>query len=179
MEITLDMLPIELRQLIEKAMTGNTGMRSPITKPLTDLREPSDPKKRLHRPSFFFETGPDLPPYVHQEYPKVKWHQHQTDSLGRQVDIYVPNAAAEAALGPEWMDRPSGTPLAAIDQVQQEMMLLTDEERQMVVDAHRDARVKSVQAKMAKLSDAELSSVLPNTPKRGPGRPKKADGDGS
>lgn len=150
MDIRLEDLPVEIQELL--ARSKSEGTRSPVPRPLTDLREPSDPKKRLHRPSFFFETGPDLPPYKHQEYPKVKWHQNGTDTL-------VLSEAAEKALGPEWGDIPQGTPLDMVDVVKAELADLTPEEQAMVFEAHREARVKSLLAKFDTLSDAELAAL--------------------
>lgn len=153
--ITMDQLPPELRALIEK-FNGEVGMRSPVRKPLTDLREPADPKKRLHRPSFFFEYGPDVGPYRHQEYPKVKWHENGTDTL-------VLSRAAEEVLGPEWGDSPHNAPADAVGQVRDDLMALTPEEKTLVMDAYREARISAIRRKLEGLTEAELDAVLGET----------------
>jgi len=156
-------LPLELQQMLQQ-FQAQQGRRSPVGQALTDLREPSDPKQRLHRPSFFFEMGPTLPPYRHQAYPKVKWHPTQPDTT-------VLTAEQEAALGDDWQDQPSGQPLNVAAQIQAEMQTLTPEERDAVLDAHRRARVELLQRKLSALTEAELAALT--TEPKGSARVKR------
>jgi|SRR5215469_10715429 len=161
-QINIEDLPQELQDLL--ARTKEQGQRSPIAKPLTDLREPSDPKKRINRPTFFFEMGPDLPPYKHQEYPKVLWHQSGTDTV-------VLTREAEQAMGPDWGPLPPGTPPEVADVVKAELSTLTPEEQAMVFEAHRKARLDSLMRKFDGLTDKELDAIeaatLTKKPKKG------------
>jgi hypothetical protein len=54
---------------------------------------------------------------------------------------------------------PLRAPKSSVEDVADELAGLTDEERQIVLEAHRKARLDSIQAKLSKLSDAELASV--------------------
>lgn len=152
--ITLDMLPPELQQIIAAYQAGTVDKsRSPIPKPLTDLREPSDPKKRLHRPSFFFETGPDLPPYRHQEFPKIKWHTSGAETV-------VLTREAEAALGPGWANEPVVPITNPVEQARADLSGLTEAERQSVLDAHRQARIDLIRQRLSGLSETDLDALM-------------------
>jgi len=163
-----------LTQMLESYKNGTLnlqqGQRSPIPQALKDLRDPGDPVKRLHRPMFAFTQVDSYT--TPKEYPKVKWHQNGTDTL-------VLSRAAEDALGPEWGDWPSGKAQDPADRVKAEMMALSPEDQELVRESLRQARLNKIQAAMAELSPAELDTLMGNAEptKRGPGRPKKADGD--
>jgi hypothetical protein len=62
--------------------------------------------------------------------------------------------------------------------VKAEMMALSPEDQELVRSTMREARLKSIQTAMAELSPAEVDALMGSEPaKRGPGRPRKADGD--
>jgi hypothetical protein len=166
-----------LMRMLEQYQNGTLNQpegakRSPTPGPLKDLRDPGDPQKRLHRPSFFFQVTDSYT--TPTEYPKVKWHQNGTDTL-------VLTRAAEEALGPEWGDTPSGKPLDPAERLKAEMMALSPEDQELVRTAMRQARLDKIQRTMGELSPAEIEGLLASDAaepaKRGPGRPRKTDGD--
>jgi hypothetical protein len=158
-----------LEQYQAGTLTQPQGQRSPLPGALKDLRDPGDPSKRLHRPMFAFTQVDSYT--TPTEYPKVKWHQNGTDTL-------VLSRAAEDAMGAEWSDTPSGKALDPAERVKAEMMALSPEDQELVRSTMREARLKSIQTAMAELSPAEVDALMGSEPaKRGPGRPRKADGD--
>lgn len=158
-----------LEQYQDGTLVQQQGTRSPLPGPLKDLRDPGDQKKRLNRPMFAFTQVDSYT--TPTEYPKVKWHQNGTDTL-------VLSRAAEDALGSEWGDTPSGKALDPAERVKAEMMALSQEDQELVRSTMREARLKSIQAAMAELSPAEVEALMGAEPaKRGPGRPRKVDGD--
>ncbi len=170
-------LPTEMQaaflRMLEEYKAGTlgqpNGQRSPLPGPLKDLRDPGDPSKRLHRPMFAFTQVDSYT--TPREYPKVKWHQNGTDTL-------VHTRAEEAALGDEWGDLPTGKALSLPERIKAEMAQLSPEDQEFVKEMTRKARLTNIQAALADLSPAEIDAVMAQEPaKRGPGRPKKADGD--
>jgi hypothetical protein len=182
-QITLDQLSPEVLALLQQQGVQTPGSRSPIRKPLMDLREPSSPKDRINRPQFHWSADPDEAgkrPYKYSPYPKLLWNAD-----GREV--LVKDAAAERALGDGWYDTPQFAPVDnVVDELTAELSLLTAEERMMVMDAQRQARLSRLQAKLDQLSEDELAQVVGESasgagdvasPPVKRGRPKKsADG---
>lgn len=155
----LNSLPPEMQaamlRMLEAYQAGTldttAGKRSPVSGPLKDLRDPGDPQKRLHRPSFFFQTTDSYT--TPTEYPKVKWHQNGTDTL-------VMNRQTEDALGPEWGDTPSGKAMDPAERIKAEMMALSAEDQDLIRTAMRDARLRKIQEAMWELSPAEIEGFL-------------------
>lgn len=177
--IALDQLPPELLQIIEAYKSGTAGTRSPVRTQLKDLRDPMNPKAKLHRPSFSWsaDADPEAPPYQHQAFPKLMFH-------ARQGEIVVMNEEALSALGPDWKDAPiTIAKVSPADAVRAEIDSLSPEDRELFLSMQREARMKRIQALMGELTDAELAAVVQATPdaapKRGPGRPPKSHGDGA
>lgn len=175
--ISLDQLPPELLQIIEAYKSGTAGTRSPVRTQLKDLRDPANPKAKLHRPSFSWsaDADPDTPPYRHQTFPCLRFH-------ARQGEIAVMNQEALEALGPDWHDAPIAVKaVAPVDAARAEIDSLSPEDRELFLSMQREARMKRIQSLMAGLSEHELASLVMSTPdvpvKRGPGRPPKSDGD--
>lgn len=156
--------------------------RSPIRKVLTDLREPSNPKDRLNRPSFFWsadESMSDKRPYVLKHYPKLKF---KLDDAGKLAETVVLNEHSEATLGSEWSDAPPFLPpTTAQDRLKAELAELSDEDRAFVLEAQRKARLERLMGSLSNLSDTALADVSGSAMpvKRGPGRPRKASADGA
>jgi len=173
-----DLTPDQLQALVALAEAqgdaiGRTGAR----KFLHDLREPTNPKARLNRPSFFWsaDADPNAKPYTHQAYPKLMFRL-EDDQV---VETVVFTQAAEQALGDRWSAAP---PLverqSSEDAVMAELASLSEEDRAAVLESQRQARLVSITSRLDKLSDAALARVT-GQPKRGPGRPKRAHGDGA
>lgn len=159
-QITLDQLPPEVIALLQHQGQQLQGSRSPIRKPLDDLREPSSPKERLNRPQFHWSADPDEAgkrPYKYHPYPKLLWN-----ASGEEV--LVKDAAAERALGDGWRDVPPTASNNPVDDLMAEINMLTAEERMMVIESQRQARVARLQAKMDRLSDADIAQLMGETP---------------
>lgn len=157
-----------LLQMLESYKSSST--RSPMPGPLKDLRDPSDPKKRIGRPQFDLRVHDSYT--TPTEYPKVKYHQNGTD-------ITVMSRAEESRLGPEYGDLPSAKALSTAELAQKEMDALSPEDQEMLRTMTLEAKLKRLQALMAECSPAELDTLMGTAEpaKRGPGRPRKADGD--
>jgi len=165
----------ELLALLEAQKAGTLGTRSPIPQQLKDLRAPQSEKGKLHRPAFSWSADADplAPPYVRQEFPKLLFH-------ARQGEIVVVNQEALEALGDGWQETPvQNAHVTPYDAARAEFESLSEEDRALVLELQREARIKRVQAAMAGFSDSELASLKTATsdvsPKRSPGRPKKTD----
>lgn len=179
-QITLDQLSPEVLALLQQQGVQTPGSRSPMRKPLSDLREPSSPKDRINRPQFHWSADPDEAgkrPYKYHPYPKLLWNADGQEVL-------VKDFAAEKALGDGWYDTPQTVSAAnSVDELTAELTLLTAEERMMVMDAQRQARLSRLQAKLDHLSEDELAQVVGHassgagdvsTPMVKRGRPKKS-----
>lgn len=168
-----------LLAMLEANKAGNLGTRSPIPQQLRDLRPPMNEKGKLHRPSFSFSADADplAPPYVHQEFPKLMFH-------ARRGEIAVMNQEAMDELGDGWQETPiHNAKVTPYDAARAEFESLSEEDRALVMELQRDARIKRVQAALGSFSEAEIATLAASSPdapvKRGPGRPKKSNGDGA
>lgn len=172
MAIALDQLPPEILALLKQ----NEGerSRSVVRAPLTDLREPANPKDRLFRPQFHWSAEPDEEgkrPYKYRAYPKLVWNEAGEERVIR-------SKADEAALVGDWRETPPVLlPTNPVHDIESELASLTPEEREMVFEAHRAQRLARIQAKLGQLTDEQLTqvagvgdAVAPS--KRKPGRPK-------
>lgn len=166
--ISLDQLPPELLQIIEAYKSGTAGTRSPVRTQLKDLRDPMNPKAKLHRPSFSWsaDADPDLPPYQHQKFPKLMFHE-------RQGEIAVLDEEGLAKLGPDWHEEPiQPVNVAPVDAVRAEIESLSAEDRELFLTMQRDAKMKRLQALMAGLNENELAALNAATPDVKRGRPR-------
>ena len=145
----LEQLCLKLEQL--KALLGSTGggTRSPIRKPLTDLRMPQNAKGRINRPHFEWSAED---PNVKEENPGIRlfWCEKGIEHAVK------PDEAPEAG----WTPYPPR--LQAIDPmtaVQAEFDALSPEDQKIVMEAQRQARLKKLQDKMSGLSLDDLDSL--------------------
>lgn len=140
------------------------------TRQLTDLRIP--PSKDDPRPKFELGDVPstypgygDAPPFR-----CLRWHPVSGEEVCATTLEQLARFDDEG-----YLKFPiQAAPKTAVEDVAAELAALTDDERQLVFEAQRQARLSSIQAKLAKLSNAELESVSVPV-KRGPGRPRKLD----
>jgi hypothetical protein len=162
----------QLKTLFESQAKGTAGNRSPIPVQLKDLRDPGTQSGRLHRPSFVFsaEADTDARPYVHQAFPKILYHAKtgaETLALSQEnMD----------ALGAEWQEfPPHAAKMTAFDAAKSELDSLSEEDRKLVAELTRKAKIDRVNALMASLSESEIAALTNGSEpaKRGPGRPPK------
>src|SRR6185503_12029977 len=81
--IALDQLPIEVQELLRRPAESD-GYRSPVFKPLTDLRP--QPFNRMHpRPTFVWSAPEPVnqPAYRHQPFPRRVFKPNGADVLDR------------------------------------------------------------------------------------------------
>ena len=159
----------QIAEAMANAQAQATG-RSPMRpRQLTDLRlapTATDPRP-LFIPSA--ESPRNVDVTRTSPYPRLLWHQ------GSGEERTVRTAADAIALGDDWGEVPPvQAPVDPIDAMRAVLADLTPEERQLVLDAQRDDRLRAIQAKLAALAPADLSAVLEDAvAKRGPGRPRK------
>ena len=153
--------------------------RSPLkNRQLNDLRllpTADDP-----RPTFFWsaESPRDAGDLTKTTpYPRLLWHRDTG------VEITVQTADEHAQMGEEWLLLPPAqTAPEPMDVMRSELDARTPEDRAVLIEGQRQARMAALQAKMATLPDAALEALLGDaaaqattgTVKRGPGRPKRA-----
>lgn len=180
----------DLVALLSQTSQQGEHRRSPAWRPQADLRpRPFD----KDNPSPRFGTSSDgafeaKPGYVSTRtaYPRLLFRVKK-GTRGPEIDeTTVRSGEAQAKAEAQGYSTvypniaPAPEPLP--ESIEQELAGLTDEERQMVFDAQRKSRLDRIQAKLAGLSEAELTALAPATPvKRGPGRPRKSadGGDGA
>ena len=185
--INLDQLPPELLQVIEAYKSGVAGTRSPIRQQLKDLREPSNPKGKLHRPSFSFsaDADPDAPAYMDQRFPTLRFHPKLVSEKNPSGEMLVPNQDALDKLSDEWQEQPIvHAAVSAFDAARADLDSLSEDDRATLLEMQKAATMNRIQAALAGLTDAERATLLASRPidaplKRGPGRARKSDGDGA
>ena len=81
--------------------------------------------------------------------------------------------------GPEWVSLPPATTVDPLQSTLDAFASLTEEDRQVLIEAQRQDRMAVLQKKLAGLSERDLETLLAQSlgaspeAKRGPGRPKK------
>lgn len=172
-EITIDQLPASLQAIIAEYQ-ANSGTRSPVRQQLKDLRTPrsTNPKARLHRPTFFSSAEEDGSEgvYEHQVFPKLMFH-------ASKGEVTVIDQDALKALGDGWQDTPIvAENVTAFDAVRAQLDELSEEDRAYFFKFQKEQKMKRLQALTEGLNGAELDALTTSTPdtpvKRGPGRPK-------
>ena len=155
-------------------MPGPDGRSLLKPRQLNDLRllpTADDP-----RPTFFWSADSprdagDLTKTT--PYPRLLWHRDTGE------EITVPTAEAHAQMGEEWLVLPPAqTAPDPMETMRAELDALTPEDRAVLIEGQRKARMAALQAKMAELPDDALETLLGDamtqaTAKRGPGRPRK------
>ena len=150
--IDLSQLPPEVQALVQAA-GGTMGNRSPVPKPLKDLRPPTTAKGRLHRPHFEWSADPDPNPPELGFQPVLFW-----DASG--VEHAVTTEEALATVTPSWSRTPPfAAPMSAVDQIQKELLMLSPEDRAFLIDEQRKQRIARIQSRMSALPDAALAQL--------------------
>ena len=158
MSITIDQLPPEIQALI-----GAGTNRSPVRQPLTDLREPADPKAKLNRPNFFFEMG-KAEPYRYQPYPALRYKLVN----GRIEERRVENATEDnRAQADGWADVPPYSPPPTVEQqkasevqaIKESLAEMTPEERQQILAAYAERRRQTVLDRLSAMPDEEFAKL--------------------
>lgn len=164
--------PEQLNQIIEQLGLRQTDGRTSQTKPITDLRlapTATDPRP-LFIPSA--ESPRNVDTTKVYDYPRLMFH----GETGREITVYDAQHEAREAENGYQRIRPNIEAPDPIEAVRDELAELTPEERELVVTAQREARLKAVTARLAKLTDDELAAALDKTvvtmPKKR-GRPRK------
>ncbi len=129
-----------------------SGMRSPIRKPLTDLRMPRTSKGRLNRPHFEWSADDDgnteIPPF-----PRLYWDGHGVEMRVESAEDLLAKKQAD------WTDAPpmQGA-LTAADRARAEFLQLSADDQAIVLKAQKDARLARLHGVMSVLSDADIAS---------------------
>lgn len=164
--ITLN--PSELAELTSS--TDSSG-RSPFRpRQLTDLR--LMPRKDDPRPTFFAtaEVPRDWNTTEQHEFPKLMWSPAGVEV---RIDAGKDAKMQELALEHKGYLHTAPADESPLDAVEREMAQLSEEDRTMVLEMQRKARMGRLQERIADLSDEDLSKIAGPSAKRGPGRPKK------
>lgn len=147
--IDLSQLPAEIQALVN----GGQGQRSPIRKPLTDLRPPMTAKGRLNRPHFEWSADPDPNPPAITSATHLFW-----DATG------VEHAVTDEGLGNVPKDWTTSPPMAhalsAMERAQAELMMLSPEDRQFVLDAQKKTRLDRIREQLSGLSATDIAAIL-------------------
>ena len=152
-----------LKALISQQLGAAGDGRSPFRpRQLHDLR--LQPTKDDPRPTFFWSADPprtQAPPRP-RAYPKLRWHAE----TGQERTIRTPQELA--ALGADWIDHPPVmTPETAEERVARALAELSPEDREMVLEANRQAKLARLQRDLADLSEVQAGRVLnEDAPKR-------------
>ncbi len=129
--------------------------RSPIWKPLRDMRPPTTAKGRLNRPHFEWSAEDDGHTVI-PAYPRLYW-----DEGG--VERRVENAEKDKDTPETWRTSPPGKPapidIAAVLQAQFDA--LSPEDQAFVLEAQKQTRLQKIHALMSGLSESELSGLVP------------------
>ncbi len=150
--IDLSQLPEEVQQLVAAA-GGALGTRSPIPKPLKDLRAPTTAKGRLHRPHFEWSADPDPDPRPIGPYPMLFWD-------ASAVEHSIPNEEALKTKPADWLSTPPfAAPMSELDALQKELLALSPEDRAFLLEEQRKQRIARIQGRMQNLPDAALAQL--------------------
>ncbi len=157
-------ITLSAAELQELTATTDTAGRSPFRpRQLTDLR--LAPRADDPRPTFFAtsEVPRDWDTTTQHEFPKLMW-----SAQGQEVTIPAGKdaKAQELALEKKGYVHYPPADQSPFDAIEREMAQLSDEDRQMVLDMQRQARMNRLQAKVAGLSDDELAQIAAPRPKK-------------
>ena len=145
----------QIQRMINEGLISPSG-RSPIRdRQLHDLRlvpTATDPRP-LFVPSA--EAPRDAKPYVYTKWPSLRWHKETGE------ERLVSNARESDALGADWGEEPHhmkpADPLAG---VQEALAVLTESERDAIMNNQQDLRTKRLVDQVSTLSHADLETVM-------------------
>jgi len=151
--------PTELQELTQ---TTDTDGRSPFRpRQQTDLT--LVPRADDPRPTFYAtnQVPRDWNTTAQHEYPKLLWSP-------AGVEVTVPAGkdakSQEQALLKQGYGSIPPADITPMDAIAREMAQLSDEDRALVIDMQRQARMNKIQEKIARLSDAELAAIAGTAP---------------
>lgn len=139
-----------------KALLGvkeTEGGRSPVWRPLADMRAPTTTKGRLNRPHFEWSAEDDGHTVI-LPFPRLYWD-------ARGIEQRVETAEAEALIPSAWKPYPPAK-AAIVDplvKAQAEFDALSPEDQQFVLQAQKQARLNRLNEMMSGLSDVQLASL--------------------
>lgn len=158
MSVLQSLSPEQLAQLrteLNAMDLGDGTGRSPIRpRQLTDLRlQPRADDPRPH-----FEWSADSPRNVSlgpgTEYPKLMWHQ----TTGKEITVR--SAAEQRQMADVYqLTPPNQAPLDPAERARLEFEALPEEERQIVLDLQRKARIERVHALLNTLPETQFAAV--------------------
>lgn len=168
--------PDQLAQIQELmrsgALTSGDGRSPNRPRQLTDLRllpTATDPRP-LFLPSAESPRDQDVTKTF--PYPRLLWSPE-----GEEITVYRASEHHERVNEGYSEVAPVRETVPTAVSVRDELAQLTPEERELVLEAQRQQRLRKLQDKIANLSDMDLETALLTVAqqvKRGPGRPKKA-----
>lgn len=153
--------PEQIAQLrAQLGLPGETPMRSPIMRPLSDLRAPTTARGRLNRPHFEWSADPPPEGVVIPPYPCLWWNPR-----GQEVRVESPEHMKALGIGDGWTARPPmGNELTPEDRLKAEVAQLSPSDREFLLKSVRDARMASLRDKMSGLSNETIAELLPKPP---------------
>jgi len=153
------------QELQELATVSDTTGRSPLRpRQLTDLR--LLPRADDPRPTFFAtaEAPRDWDTTAQHEYPKLMWSPQGTEVTippGKDADTHERDLEAQGYLHQPPADQ------SPLDAVAREMAQLSEDDRKLVLEMQRNARLARLEEHMKGLTDQELASVMQPAVKKG------------
>ncbi len=158
-------ITLTAQELQELTTVTDTNGRSPFrARQLTDLR--LLPRADDPRPTFFAtsEVPREWDTTAQHEYPKLMW-----SPKGQEITIPAGKDAKEQELGYERQGYGHRPPADAspLDAVEREMAQLSDEDRRLVLEMQKKARMSRLEEKLAGLTDEELAMVAGARTKKG------------
>jgi hypothetical protein len=162
------MNPIE--QLMRESRANDVGNRGPNFAKYVDghrqLRVLTKlPSAKDHRPLFHYDTLSDEEQYDSPPppYRVLRWHPVN----GTEVCATSPEELAGYEKQGYVSFPPNQHPVTALDAIAAELAALSPEDRALVLEAQRKARIEALVQKTAQLSDADLASLSAAAPKSG------------
>jgi len=158
-------ITLSAQELQELTTTTDTNGRSPFrARQLTDLR--LLPRADDPRPTFFVtsEVPREWDTTAQHDYPKLMW-----SPKGQEITIQAGKDAKEQQLAYERQGYGHTPPADAspLDAVEREMAQLSDEDRKLVLEMQKKARMARLEEKLAGLTDEELALVAGARAKKG------------
>jgi hypothetical protein len=143
-------------ELVDK-LRGLLGLpnagRSPVMKPLRDLRAPTTAKGRLNRPHFEWSAEDDGQTFI-APFPRLYWNER-----GHEVRIEDEEDLL-ARVKPDWTDRPPIThQQTERDRADALLASLSPEDRQFVLEAQRKTRLDRIRETLSGLSAADIAAL--------------------
>lgn len=152
-----DLSPELISQL--RSMLGlPDDTRSPVRKPLADLRAPSTAKGRLHRPHFEWSADPPPEGVTIGPWPRLMWDPRGVERRLENED----HMRATIGDGVGWTSAPPmANAISDEDRLAAEIASLSKEDREFLLTQHRTARLNSLTERMLSLSPEAVAKLAP------------------